>query len=292
VNLNPNLEKFSRRQRTLKKKVTYSGIGIHTGQVVDMTFCPAGEGEGISFQRVDLPSKPLIPATIEYVQDTSRSTTIGIGSVQVHTIEHVLAALKAYEVDNLRIELTSSEPPVGDGSSGAFVDMILEGEVVEQNAQLPIVKIDRPIYWSQGSIHLVALPAEQYCVSYTLHYPHAKALRSQYYSLCVTSQNFTENIAPCRTFALYDEVAHLMDRGLIRGGSLENAVIVKDDAIFSKEGLKFQDEMVRHKILDLIGDLSLIGIPVIAHMIAICSGHPSNVAFAKNLYKHITMEKR
>jgi len=256
-----------------------------------MTFCPSKEGSGIVFQRMDLPGQPVIPATIEYVQDTSRSTTIGIGTTQVHTIEHVMAALRAYEVDNLRIELSAAEPPVGDGSSTSFVEMILAAGIEEQAARVPIVKIAQPIHWSQGPIHLVALPSEEYRVSYTLHYPQTPALRSQFYSFVVTGEGFKEQIASCRTFALYDEVAFLMDRGLIKGGSLENAVVIKDDVIFSKEGLKFPDEMVRHKILDFIGDLSLVGIPVMAHIIAICSGHPSNVAFAKSLYEHITMEK-
>lgn len=256
-----------------------------------MTFCPAKEGTGIVFQRMDLPTKPIVPATIEYVQDTSRSTTIGIGKTQVHTIEHVLASLRAFEIDNLHIEISAAEPPVGDGSSSPFVAMILEAGIQEQKATLPIVKIEQPIYWSQGSIHLVAIPADEYRISYTLYYPATSALRSQFYSFPVTLDGFLRDIAPCRTFALYDEVAFLMDRGLIKGGSLENAVVIKDDVVFSKEGLKFSDEMVRHKILDLIGDLSLVAIPIIGHIIAICSGHPSNVAFAKNLYKHIAMEK-
>ena len=271
--------------------MSYSGIGIHTGRVVRMDFCPAPEGSGIVFQRMDLPGQPVIPARIEYVQDTSRSTTIGIGKSQVHTVEHILAALRAYEIDNLRIELSAAEPPVGDGSSSPFTAMIAQGVPCEQNASLPIVKIEEPLYWSHGAIHLVALPSDEWRVSYTLHYPHARALRSQFFSLAITADNFQREIAPCRTFALYEEVAHLMDKGLIKGGSLENAVVVKDDVIFSKEGLKFPDEMVRHKILDLVGDLSLVGIPLFGHVIAICSGHPSNIAFAKTLYKHITMEK-
>ncbi|MBJ7448784.1 MAG: UDP-3-O-acyl-N-acetylglucosamine deacetylase [Parachlamydiales bacterium] len=288
--LNPALTKSSRKQTTFIKKVSLSGIGIHTGNVVDMTFCPAQEGTGIVFKRMDLPGQPVVPATIEYVQDTSRSTTIGIGNVRIHTIEHIMAALKAFQVDNALIEVSAAEPPVGDGSSSPFVEMILKAGVKELDATIPIIHIEQPVYWSHGKIHLVAIPSDEYRISYTLHYPATAALKTQYCTVEVNSENFVQEISPCRTFSLYHEVAYLMDKGLIKGGSLENAVVIKDDVIFSKEGLKFPDEMVRHKVLDLIGDLALVGFPVMAHVIAICSGHFSNVAFAKVLFNHITME--
>jgi UDP-3-O-[3-hydroxymyristoyl] N-acetylglucosamine deacetylase len=265
-------------------------MGLHTGQEVKMTLCPAKEGTGIVFERTDLPGNPVIPATIEYVQDTSRSTTIGIGNVRVHTVEHVLAALYAHCIDNVRVKVSSAEPPVGDGSSMPFVDMIESAGVQEQIALLPVVRINKPVYWSKGEIHLVAIPSDEYRVSYTLHYPQSAAIRCQYHSITINQENFKKDIAPCRTFALYDEVSQLMDRGLIKGGSLENAVVIKDDVIFSKEGLRFPDEMARHKILDLVGDLSLVGFPFVAHIIAIRSGHTANTAFAKELFNFITME--
>lgn len=265
-------------------------MGLHTGNEVTMTFCPEKEGTGIVFERVDLPGNPVIPATIEYVQETSRSTTIGIGSVRVHTVEHVLAALCAYGVDNVRIQVSAAEPPVGDGSSLPFVEMIEKSGVQQQALSLPIVQLNKPVYWSKGDIHLVALPSPEYRVSYTLHYPSSAAIRCQYFSAVIDKDSFKKEIAPCRTFALYDEVALLMDRGLIKGGSLENAVVIKDDVIFSKEGLKFPDEMARHKILDIIGDLSLVGFPFLAHIIAIRSGHTANTAFAKEIFNYITME--
>lgn len=255
-----------------------------------MTLCPAKEGTGIVFERVDLPGHPQVPATIEYLQETSRSTTIGIGAVRIHTVEHVLAALCAFEIDNVRIELTAAEPPVGDGSSLPFVEMIESCGIQEQAATLPIVQLHQPVFWSKGDIHLVAIPSDEYRISYTLHYPNCAAIRYQYHSTIVGKESFKTEISPCRTFALYDEVALLMDKGLIKGGSLENAVVIKEDVIFSKEGLKFPDEMARHKILDLIGDLSLVGLPFTAHIIAIRSGHFANTAFAKELYNFITME--
>lgn len=277
-----------RPQKTLKKQVSFSGVGIHTGKEVTIRFCPAPAHSGIVFQRIDLAGKPAIPAAIEYVQETSRSTTIGIGACTVQTVEHVLAALKAYQIDNLCIQVTEGEPPIGDGSSQTFVEMIEEAGIEEQEATKTIASLKHPVHFSHGQTHLVALPSDEFRISYTLHYPNTPVIRCQYLSLAVTSQSFKEQVASCRTFALYEEITYLMENGLIRGGSLENAVVIKDDVIFSKEGLRFPDEMVRHKILDLIGDLSLVGIPFLAHVIAIRSGHAANVAFGKELMKQFS----
>lgn len=282
------MNSLSRKQRTLKQSAQFSGIGIHTGEIVRMRFCPAKEGTGIVFKRIDLPGQAVIPATVEYVCDTARSTTIGIGNVRVHTVEHVMAALAAYQIDNLCIELDNIEPPVGHGSSDVFVKMIEEAGIVEQEALRPIVRLQKPIYWSEGDIHLAAIPGEGFRISYTLHYPQSPVLKAQYHSLIVTPQSFKAEISPCRTFSLYEEVSMLMDRGLIKGGSLDNAVIIKGDAVLSRNGLFFPDEMVRHKILDMIGDLALVGIDFHAHILAIRSGHTSNFAFAKKLYNSIT----
>lgn len=290
ITVNPSLETIVRKQRTLNKHASFSGIGIHTGTEVGLRFCPAKEGTGIVFKRIDLPGNPIIPATVEYVQETSRSTTIGVKDIRIHTVEHVLSAIKAFSIDNLIIEISSFEPPVGNGSSDVFVEMIEQAGIKEQEQTLPIVKIQHPVYWSEGDIHLVALPYDGYRISYTLSYPESNFLRAQYHSVIVNEENFKKEIAPCRTFSLYKEIAALMDRGLIKGGSLDNAVVIKDDLILSKGGLYFPDEMARHKILDLIGDLSLIGFDFHAHIIAIRSGHPSNFAFAKKLLNHITLE--
>jgi len=272
-----------RPQRTLRQEISFSGIGIHTGKKVTLTFCPAPEHSGIVFQRLDLPGQPTIPAAVEYVVDTSRSTTLGIGPCVVHTVEHVLAALHAYHIDNLFIQLTDCEPPIGDGSSAPFVNLIEAAGILEQEATRCVETIPHPIAFSQGNIHLVALPSHEYRISYTLHYPKTPVIRSQYLSLPITTKSFKEELCVCRTFALYEEITWLMDRGLIKGGSLDNAVVIKDDVILSKEGLRFHDEMVRHKILDLVGDLSLVGFPFFAHIIAICSGHQTNVALGKLL---------
>ncbi len=278
------------KQRTLGGEASYSGIGLHTGEEVSITLRPAGEGSGIRFRRIDLPENPEVPATVEYVQDTSRSTNIGIGNVRVNTVEHLLAALKACQVDNALIDITAAEPPIGDGSSNPFIAMIEEVGVVELDTQLTPVSLKHPVYYSCGDIHLVALPSDEYRISYTLHYPKTAVIKSQYYSGVVSKDRFIKDLAPCRTFALYEEISYLMDNGLIKGGSLDNAVVIMNDVVLSKEGLRFDDEMVRHKVLDLIGDLSLVGIPFNAHIIAICSGHHSNVELAKKIYSQITTE--
>lgn len=290
VSINSSLETIARKQHTLQRDASFSGIGIHTGAQVRMRFVPAEENTGIVFKRVDLPGQPIIPATVASVCDTLRSTTVGVGNVRIHTVEHVLAAVRAYQIDNLVIEVSSIEPPVGNGSSDVFVEMIEEAGILEQGAEVSIVKINKPIHLTEGDIHLVALPYDGYRISYTLNYPGSKILKAQFFSVLINSANFKKELSPCRTFSLYEEVSMLMDRGLIKGGSLDNAVIIKDEVVLSKNGLFFPDEMVRHKILDMVGDFSLVGFDFHAHVIAIRSGHPSNFAFAKKLFNYITME--
>lgn len=280
----------SRTQNTIKQPASFSGIGIHTGKVVSIRFVPAECGTGIVFKRMDLPSKPIIPATLEYVCDTSRSTTIGIADVRIHTVEHVLAAIRAFSIDNLIIEISSIEPPIGNGSSDVFVEMIQNAGTKTQTDKTPIFYLNQPIYWSEGEIHVVAVPYDGYRISYTLNYPESKILKCQYQSFEINKETFNRELSPCRTFSEYKEVEMLMDRGLIKGGSLDNAVIIKDEAVFSKGGLFFDDEMVRHKILDMVGDLSLVGMDFRAHILAVRSGHFSNVSFAKILYQSLTRE--
>lgn len=280
----------SRKQKTLQKSVSFSGVGIHTGQEVSMRFCPADENTGILFKRVDLAGCPIIPAGVEYVFDTSRSTNLAIGDVRIYTVEHVLAALKAYEIDNLSIELNGIEPPAGNGSSDVFVSMIEDAKVVEQKVNCPILSLKTPLYLSEGDVQIVAIPCDEYRISYTLFYPNSRAIGCQYHTISVTKDSFKSELSPCRTFALYEEISYLIDRGLIKGGSLDNAVVIKDDAVFSKGGLFFPNEMVRHKILDMIGDLSLIGINFTGHIISIRSGHSTNYNFAKKLFNQLSLE--
>lgn len=277
-------------QKTLKKSVSISGIGLFLGEKATLVVHPAPFDTGILFQRVDHPDRVIIPATLDSVVSTPRCTIIGHKKCNVHTVEHLLAALKAYGVDNAWIEIDGPEVPILDGSAAAFCDLLEEAGIVSQEKEKEYYHLSTPLFWSEGEIHLIALPAEEFRISYTLHYPNSGILRSQYFSKEINPQLFKDEIAPCRTFCLYEEITPLVEKGLIKGGNLSNAVIIKDDAVMNPEGVRFPDEMVRHKVLDLIGDLSLIPLSFYAHIIAIRSGHASNVAFGRELFNHIKLE--
>lgn len=272
-------------QKTLKREAGLVGTGIFTGESASISLKPASPNSGILFQRVDLPNRPIIPAKLEFVQDTFRSTRLATESASLLMVEHLLSALSAYEIDNALIEVSGPEIPVGDGSSLCFVDLIEKAGCVMQDQPKKIYHLKKPIFWSEDDIHMVALPSEEFRLSYTLHYPQSKLLSSQYYSYVVNKETFKSEIAPCRTFALYEEIAPFIEKGVIKGGRLENAVIIKGEGVLNPEGLRFSDEMVRHKVLDLLGDLYLLGGALKAHVIAIRSGHASNVALASELAK-------
>jgi len=275
------------KQRTLKGSVSLSGIGLFTGAKATVTIHPASANSGIVFQRTDLPDKPQIRADLDHVVSTPRCTILGNPKFTIHTVEHLLAALKAMGIDNAVLEISGPEVPIMDGSSEPFVEAILKGGIKELDEDREIYTLDYPVSWSKGEIHLVAMPANEFRISYTLHYPESVILKSQYYSCSVTPQEFAQQIAPCRTFCLYEEIAPFIESGLIKGGGLDNAVIIKNDVVINPDGIRFPDEMVRHKVLDLIGDLSLVPYTFHAHIIAIRSGHASNVAFAQELLNHL-----
>jgi UDP-3-O-[3-hydroxymyristoyl] N-acetylglucosamine deacetylase len=272
-------------QKTLKREVFISGAGLFTGAQVAICLKPAPAGYGIVFQRIDLPNKPLIPAAIENVSDILRCTRLKTGNASIITVEHLLSACSAYEIDNIHIDVEGPEIPAVDGSSKPFIDLIEAAGIDEQDAPKKINTLSQPIFWSENEIHLIALPSFERRVSFTLHYPQSVLLRSQFFSLSIDPDSYKTEIAPCRTFSLYEEIAPLIEKGLIKGGGLENAVVIREDKILNPGGVRFSDEMVRHKILDLIGDLSLLGNGLKAHIIAIRSGHASNIAFAKTLHK-------
>jgi UDP-3-O-[3-hydroxymyristoyl] N-acetylglucosamine deacetylase len=270
-------------QKTLKSKVFTSGIGLFTGEKVSIRIHPAPADSGIVFQRIDLPNQPLIPARVENVIDTHFCTRLMAGNASVMTVEHLLSALSASGIDNALIEVEGPEIPVGDGSAQMFIDLIDSVGVVELDVPKRYFTIHQPLCWSDKEIHLIALPSSEMRISYTLHFPRSRAFRTQYFSFLVCPELYREEIAPCRTFSFYEEISFMIEKGLIKGGGLENALVIKDDQVFNPGGARFEDEMVRHKILDLIGDLSLIGVNLKAHIIAIRSGHRSNVAFAKTI---------
>lgn len=267
----------------------YAGIALHTGDKARIAFHPAPGNYGIEFIRTDLPQHPRVKATLHNVTGVTRGTTIEENGVKVHTVEHVLAALMGFGIDNLIIEMDASEPPVGDGSSLPFVDMIRSAQVQDLKEPKPCFRLLRPVYYEEKDATLVALPYDGFKISYTLSYKNTH-VKDQFFALEINEKSFIDEIAPCRTFCFYEEVAYLMDQGLIKGGSLDNAVVVGRDAIFSKERLRFRDECVRHKILDLMGDLYLLGRPLRAHLIAIKSGHAVNFQLAKRLYAAIAQD--
>jgi len=247
--------------------------------------CPAPLNCGIVFQRVDLPGKPEIPANLTHVRETPRCTRLATEKGSIATVEHLLSTLFAYGITNARIEVEGPEIPIGDGSAKLFVDLIEKAGIQTQEKKAASIQIVEPIHWSDGDIHLVALPSSEFRLSYTLHYPSSPLLRSQYYSYPLNLLSYKTEIAPCRTFALYEELLPLIEKGMLKGGGLENGLVIQGDKVLNPEGVRFQDEMVRHKILDLIGDLALIGKRLFAHVIAVRSGHASNIAFAKTLLK-------
>lgn len=290
MSLSDEMSSSRKHQRSLKKSASITGIGLFTGQKAELTLRPAPEETGILFRRVDLPSKPTLAAHVEHVLETPRCTILGTKEFQVQTVEHILSALKAFDIDNVIIEVDGCEIPSCDGSALPFVEMIRQAGVLSQKATKKIHHLESPVFWSKGGVHLVALPAEEFRISYTLSYPNSELLKSQFYTVHINEETYAEEIAPARTFSLYEEVVPLIEKGNIKGGRLDNAVIIKGDSILNPEGVRYRDEMVRHKILDLIGDLSLVDDPFYAHVIAIRSGHFSNTSFARELVNNFKME--
>ena len=278
-------------QKTLQGEASVSGVGLFTGEKVSIKIGPGPCNGGIVFQRVDLPGKPEIPALVPFVRKATRCTRLATESASVSMVEHLLSALYAFGVDNARIEVQGPELPAADGSSRLFVELIEKTGLAEQDSPRKYIRISEPAFWSEGDVHLIALPAPEFRLSYTMHYPHSPRLRSQYYSFVSTPLVYKKEIAPCRTFSLYEEILPFIEKGIVKGGGLENALVIHGDKILNPEGARFEDEMVRHKVLDLMGDLSLVGAPLLAHVIAIRSGHASNVTFAKILLEKFQLER-
>jgi UDP-3-O-[3-hydroxymyristoyl] N-acetylglucosamine deacetylase/3-hydroxyacyl-[acyl-carrier-protein] dehydratase len=269
------------KQRTIKEPASFSGIGLHTGSLTTVTFKPAPENSGITFYRVDMDGKPAIPADVDNVVGVARGTTLGIGDAKVHTVEHALSAMAGLGIDNLDIELDAEEIPSGDGSSIPFMTTLMKAGVTEQNAEKQYITVDRPVYYRQDDVTLSILPSDEHRVSMTIAYDHV-AIGTQYASFTITEDTFAKEIAPARTFCFLREVKMLQEKGLIKGGSLESAVVIGDDTILNDD-LRFPDEFVRHKILDLIGDMYLLGRPIKGHIVSVKSGHEKNVLFSKQI---------
>jgi UDP-3-O-[3-hydroxymyristoyl] N-acetylglucosamine deacetylase / 3-hydroxyacyl-[acyl-carrier-protein] dehydratase len=275
---------MSQYQHTLAKAVSLTGTALHTGAQVTLTLQPAPENFGFKFRRIDLEDKPFIPALAEKVQKVERATTIAEGGVNVHTVEHVLSALVGMGVDNAIIEMTANEPPIGDGSALPYVNLIKEAGLSPQSAYRKIYEIREPIYQEtrDGTI-LAIVPDKSFRISCTNVGPQGKF--TQFYSTEITPETYEKEICSARTFVYYEDIAPLMEKGLIKGGTLEAAVVVRGDTLLSKQPLRYTDEFVRHKILDIIGDLSLTGMRFKGHIIAVRPGHGPNTELAKAIQK-------
>lgn len=273
-------------QQTLGGSVSLQGVGLHTGESVTLTFHPAAAGSGITFVRRDLPGSPEIrvqPTNAAGESESLRRTVLRCGTAEVHTVEHVLAALAGLGVDNARLELSGREvPEPTDGSAAPFVALLQQAGVVEQPEERVPLVIRHPVVYQSGDVQIVGLPGEGLRLSFTLQFDNP-ILGTQHRTCEITPASFLREIAPARTFVLYRDVEELRARGLIQGGSLQNAVVVKDDGLLNQEPLRFPDEPVRHKILDLLGDLSLLGRPVQGQIHAIRSGHAHNLRFVQQL---------
>jgi UDP-3-O-[3-hydroxymyristoyl] N-acetylglucosamine deacetylase/3-hydroxyacyl-[acyl-carrier-protein] dehydratase len=277
---------MSSLQTTLAKSASISGSSLHTGEKVTLTLQPAPPGHGRKFKRKDLADEPTIDAKIENVKTVERSTTIAEGSVKVHTVEHVLSALAGLGVDNALIEMDANEPPIGDGSGQPYVELVKKAGIVEQNAPRPEYHVTEPIFLeTKGGSLMTIVPDSAFRVSCTQVGPEGRF--TQFYSTEITPEIYEKEIAPARTFVFYEDVKPLMDKGLIKGGSLENAVVVRGDSVLSKESLRFREEFARHKILDIIGDLALFGRPIRGHVIAVKPGHGANTDLARALAKQL-----
>ncbi|MEI8294249.1 MAG: bifunctional UDP-3-O-[3-hydroxymyristoyl] N-acetylglucosamine deacetylase/3-hydroxyacyl-ACP dehydratase [bacterium] len=269
------------KQRTLASTASLTGSALHTGENVTLTLLPAPVGHGFKFQRTDLPDEPVVDAAAAYVKTVERATTLVQGMVKIHTVEHVLSALTGMGVDNALIQMNANEPPIGDGSASEYIALIKKAGVVEQDAARRYLEIREPITLESNGSLFVILPDANFRVSCTQVGPDGRF--TQFYSTEITPEIYEKEIAPARTFVFYEDVKPLMDKGLIKGGSLENAIVARGDSVLSKEPLRFADEFVRHKILDIVGDLALSGHRIRGHVVAVKPGHGINTAVAKVL---------
>ena len=269
-------------QHTLAGPATLEGTSLHTGAKVTLTLKPAPEGHGFRFRRIDLPDQPFIDADVAKVQTVERATTLAEGSVRVHTVEHVLSALTGMGVDNALIEMDANEPAIGDGSAKPYVEMIRQVGVVAQSAPRRVWEIREPIHLETGDGTLMTIvPSRSFRVSVTNVGPDGRF--TQYFTCEIDPDSYEREISPARTFVYYEDVKPLLEKGLIKGGSLESAVVIRGEEILSKEPMRFRNEFARHKALDIIGDLMLAGVRILGHVIAVKPGHGPNTQLAAKL---------
>jgi UDP-3-O-[3-hydroxymyristoyl] N-acetylglucosamine deacetylase len=283
--VNSKVEAFliQTRQQTLAKMVFCSGMGVHSGKIVNMTIHPAPINHGIQFVRKDLTGSPRISAHFNQVVDTSLATVIGSEGCIVSTIEHLMATFAGLSIDNALVELDSYEVPIMDGSAGPFTRLVRSAGTTAQSGPKCYFVIKKPIAIESEGKSVSVYPEPTTRITCTIEFPHPM-IKRQTYSIEVTPDRFEKEISPARTFGFLHEVEYMKRYGLARGGSLDNAVVIGDNGVVNEGGLRFPDEFVRHKILDCIGDFSLLGLPIIGHIVTHRSGHAFNHAFLKTLF--------
>src|SRR5471030_708964 len=278
------------KQRTLAREVSISGSALHTGEAVTLTLKPAPADHGIVFKRIDLNGAPEIKPRIDLVTDLVRATTIQDGHAKIHTVEHVLSALSGCGIDNVLVEMNASEPPIMDGSARPFVNMILQGEPLEQDRDREYFTLDTAVSITKGDRSIIALPSDEFKISCTS--ADDRGIHTQHLSLTIDPEVYMTQMAAARTFTIYEDIEELLKLCKIRGGSLDSAIVIKGDKIISKEPLRFKDEFVRHKILDIIGDIALLGMPLKAHIIAVRPGHALNAKLTHALFEKMNSGKK
>ena len=272
------------RQRTIRDEVSCTGIGLHSGDRVKLTIKPAPAGNGISFIRTDQPGHPVIDARSENVVDTNMCTSIGNNGSKISTIEHLMAAFFGLGIDNARVELDGSEVPIMDGSSAPFIFLLKSAGIKEQRNLKRFVVIKRPFEIQEGNRSVTVHPSRELKITYTIDFLHP-LLKNQTFELCFSGKDFIQEISRARTFGFLKDIETLRENGLAKGGSLDNAIVIDDFRIINEDGLRYKDEFVRHKILDFLGDLAILGSPVIGHFIVQKSGHFLNQHMLTKLLK-------
>ena len=281
------MEKFMEKQQTIARRVSLNGIALHTGVRATLSLNPAPENTGIIFRRIDLPGKPEVRALAANVVDARRGTTIGNEKCAVYTIEHIMSALYVFGIDNCVVDMDGTEPPILDGSANGFFNLVKKAGVVEQDAEALYYEVKTPYYVRHEDTHIGIFPGDKLHIACTASFAGCP-YDPQYFSLDVNPETYEKEIAGARTFVNFADLRQLIGMGLCRGGSLDAAAIIHNGAIICKEELRYRDEIVRHKILDLIGDLYLCGRRVKADVIAIKPGHFFNVKLASMMQKDLS----
>jgi UDP-3-O-[3-hydroxymyristoyl] N-acetylglucosamine deacetylase/3-hydroxyacyl-[acyl-carrier-protein] dehydratase len=282
---------MSALQQTIGKEVTYSGIGVHTGNTTSITFKPAPTDHGYVFIRADLPGKPRVEVDPDNVviEDAIRQTALGHGEERIYTVEHALSAVRGLGIDNVIMEVEGNELPIGDGSAKPFVDVLLEAGLESQDRPRNVITLNEPIWLFKNGLELAVVPSNSFEITFKINYDHpAIGIRSA--SFPITPETFVKEIAPARTFCFLKDVEEIRAQGKIKGGSLDCALVIDDEG-FVNDDLRFEDEIIRHKILDVIGDFALLGAPLQAHVVAVRSGHQFNVEFVRKIERTLGIKK-